>query len=267
MLGYRSVLTTLACALVVLVSTPGDVSAKTRIENKLFQFGGPETRGKCVKELKTKGVPVCRAKGFKIKCKQPWVKTCIGAKVEFKQHEFFLVVTGPDLNNAAEQALREATEKALAAGVAAAAAAPGEASAKIAAGYAVFYKTLMTLLAAEPLLASVKDKFKIAITEKGHWPNTPTSSSVAPASPPHRRRARRLRRLLALHRHRARRLRRLLALHRHRARRLRRLLALHQRRARRLRRLLALHRRLVEQAPPRLLRRHLVERHHERAAA
>lgn len=143
--------------------------AETRVETKLMQFGGPETRTRCINNLKTKGVPSCTVKNWTLKCEDTWIITCTEWATDFMQHEIFLIAAGPDADKAVENVLRSALEKALVAAVAAAAATPGEVAVKSAAAIAAFKATLYAALAAEPALAALKDQYNLSIEDRTHW--------------------------------------------------------------------------------------------------
>lgn len=143
--------------------------AESRIEKKLMQFGGPETRTRCIKEWKTKGIPKCKMKGIKIYCEDTWMSGCSEWATDFYQHEIFLVATGPDVEAALQRALQNALERSMAAALVAAAATPGEVAIKASAAFAAFKIALAAELAVEPVLASIKDQFSIRIEERGHW--------------------------------------------------------------------------------------------------
>lgn len=150
----------------ICVST---ANAETNIEKKLFQFGGPETRTRCIKELKTKGIPACTVHGWEVKCDDTWIITCTEFATDFMQHEFFLVVSGPDAPEALKQTLTNAVEHALAAAIAAAVATPGEVAVKTTAAIAAFKITFAADLAVEPILAGMKDKFNLSIQQHSQW--------------------------------------------------------------------------------------------------
>lgn len=143
--------------------------AETRIEQKLFQFGGPETRTRCVQEAKTKGIPTCTIRGFNITCTDNWVNACNGWATDFMQHEFFLVVSGPDAPDALKNILQLALSRSLAAAVVAATGTPGEAAVKTAAAFSAFKITLYAELAAEPLLAAAKDQYQLSLRTTSDW--------------------------------------------------------------------------------------------------
>jgi hypothetical protein len=157
-------------------STVNSTCAETRVEKKLAQFGGPETRSRCIKDFKTKGVPACTTRDVSWRtplgrtvCEDTWMITCSEFATDLKQHEYFLIVSGPDAPAALERTLRRALEKALAAAIGAAAGTPGEIATKIAAAYAAFKITLAGALAVEPLLASMKDEYRISAEDRSHW--------------------------------------------------------------------------------------------------
>lgn len=143
--------------------------AETNVDKKLFQFGGPETRTRCIKELKTKGVPACTVKGFEVTCDDTWIVACTEWATDFMQHEYFLVVTGPDAPDALKQTLTRAVEHALTAAIAAAVATPGEITARSAAAIATFKVTFAADLAVEPILAGMKDQFHLSLRQESHW--------------------------------------------------------------------------------------------------
>jgi hypothetical protein len=143
--------------------------AATRVERKLFQIGGPETRTRCIKNLKTKGLPTCSIKSWKTRCKDTWIVTCSEWATDFKQHAVFLVVEGPDAEQAAKVVLEKAVEHALGAAVGAAEVTPGEVAARFAAAVTAFKIAFLADLAAEPLLASMKDQFHLSFKSSAHW--------------------------------------------------------------------------------------------------
>lgn len=158
-----------AKTLFMLLVVAGAASAETRIERKLFQLGGPETRTRCINELKTKGLPACRVENWNLTCDDTWIITCSEWATDFQQHEFFLVVTGPDVADALKQTLTTAVERSFVAAIAAAAATPGEVTIKTAAAITAFKLTFATELAVEPLLAAVKDQYQLGLQQKEFW--------------------------------------------------------------------------------------------------
>lgn len=155
--------------ILLAAGTSSTAFGNMKVEKKLFQIGGPETRIRCINELKTKGVPKCKLMGFKVYCKDEWIKTCTEYATDLKQHEFFLVATGPDANQAIEKLLRDAIEKGLVAAVAAAEATPGEVAVRVSAAIAAFKVTLAAELSGKAALASAKDKYKLSLQERRHW--------------------------------------------------------------------------------------------------
>lgn len=145
------------------------VSAETRKEQKLFQVGGPESRVRCVQEGKTKGIPQCEVRNWTLKCEDTWVTACTGHATDFMQHEYFLVVSGPDAPDALRKVLDTALTRSLAFAVGAAIGTPGEASIKIAAAFTAFKLTLATELAVEPILAAMRDQFELSIRTSSSW--------------------------------------------------------------------------------------------------
>jgi len=85
------------------------------------------------------------------------------------QHEYFLVVSGPDAPNALKKVLDTALTRALAFAVGAAVGTPGEASIKAAAAFTAFKLTLATELAVEPALAAMRDQFQLSIRTSSSW--------------------------------------------------------------------------------------------------
>lgn len=144
-------------------------TAATKVEKKLGQFGGPETRTRCIKELKTKGLPSCKVKSWKLKCKDSWVYACTEWATDLKQHELYLTVTGPDAPTALKIVLKKAVDDALLAAASAFAATPGEVVIRAAAAVKAFDTTFAAALAVEPALASMRNNFQIGITERHHW--------------------------------------------------------------------------------------------------
>jgi hypothetical protein len=155
-------------SLLALLFVSQSVSAAT-FEKKLMQFGGPETRSRCIGYLKTKGIPACSVRHWKLYCQDRWIITCSQWATDFKQHEIFLIASGPNVQKALEQALHNAIDHAFAAAIAAAAATPGEVSVRIAAAIAAFKAALAIDLAAEPVLAALKDKFSLSVQDRPHW--------------------------------------------------------------------------------------------------
>lgn len=158
-----------AMAIIILTLLGSQACADERVEKKLMQFGGPETRTRCVGELKTKGIPSCTVKGFEVKCEDTWISTCTQWATDFMQHEIFLVATGPDAPKALESVLRTALERSLIAAVGAGAATPGEVAVKTAAAVAAFKITLYAELAIEPALAAMKDQYQISLDNRSSW--------------------------------------------------------------------------------------------------
>jgi hypothetical protein len=147
----------------------GGAAAETRVEKKLMQFGGPETRTRCINNLKTKGIPACRISGWEVTCEDRWIIACTEWATDFYQHEIFLVVTGPDAEQALRKTLENAISKSLAVALGAAVATPGEVAIKTAAAVAAFKTAFAAELAIEPALSAMRDQFKLSIQEKGHW--------------------------------------------------------------------------------------------------
>lgn len=150
----------------------GTASAPARadilIEQKIAQFGGPETRTRCIKEWKTKGPPHCKFKGFKLYCWDNWMKGCSEWATDFYQHEFFLKVEGPDVDEAISRPLREGLGRALAVAVTAAVATPGEVAIKAAAGYSAFKIAVVAELS-KIGIADIASRYTITLKESGHW--------------------------------------------------------------------------------------------------
>jgi hypothetical protein len=155
-------------AVLALTTAPAQAS-EVRVEKKLIQFGGPETRTRCIKEWKTNGIPQCRVKNWTLKCTPTWMKGCSEWATDFYQHEFFLVASGPNVEEALRRYAENALERSLAAALIAAVATPGEVSAKAAAAYTAFKIALAAEIAAEPLLNALSDEFSISVEERGHW--------------------------------------------------------------------------------------------------
>lgn len=64
-----------------------------------LQWGGPETRTRCIGWLKTKGLPSCHFEGIKLYCKDTWIETCSEWATDFKQHSYDIYMYGPpDMN-------------------------------------------------------------------------------------------------------------------------------------------------------------------------
>jgi len=143
--------------------------AETRVEKKIAQFGGPEIRMRCINEFKTKSIPACSVKGIRIRCKDKWIKSCSEWATDFKQHEFFIAVTGPDAPDALKRILNDAITHAFAVAVGVAAATPGEVAIKTAAAIAAFKTTFAADLAAQPILASMRNQYTISLRERGSW--------------------------------------------------------------------------------------------------
>jgi len=159
----------LICLGTSLGLSPNPSYADVRVEKKLTQFGGPETRSRCINSLKTKGLPSCGISHWKTTCHDNWIITCSEWATDFMQHEIFLVASGPDAPNAVRDALNKALEHAMAAAIAAAAGTPGEVSVKVAAAVTAFKITLAADLAVEPLLSSMKDRYNLSLRTASHW--------------------------------------------------------------------------------------------------
>lgn len=158
-----------AIAAVVLCLSAFSAVAETKKEQKLFQIGGPESRVRCVQEGKTKGVPHCEVHNWTLECRDTWISACTGHATDFQQHEYFLVVTGPDAPQALKKVLDDALARSLAMAVSAAIGTPGEAAVKIAAGFTAFKITLAAELAIEPVLAAMRDEFHLSIRTNSFW--------------------------------------------------------------------------------------------------
>ncbi len=134
-----------------------------------MQFGGPETRTRCVQEMKTKGIPDCRVRNWQVRCEDTWIITCTGWATDFMQHEIFLVASGPEVDAALRSVVEDALLRSLAAAAAAAAATPGEAAIKSAAAVAAFKTVLFASLSGDAALIAVRDKYNISLDERSHW--------------------------------------------------------------------------------------------------
>jgi len=161
-------------ALAVLAFAVCDAAAQPsfateRVEKKIMQFGGPETRIRCIGNLKTKGIPTCSVEHWHLTCHDNWIEACTQWATDFYQHEIFLVASGPDAPEAAKQILENALEQALGIAVATGIATPGEAAVKLAAAVAAFKIAIVASLSAQPLLAALKDQYTISVENRGHW--------------------------------------------------------------------------------------------------
>ena len=148
--------------------------AETHVEKKILQFGGPETRMVSIGDIKTKGIPKCTLhislKKITKQCEDTWITIKGGQKkVELEQHLFFLVVEGPDAPDALRRVLDNAIQHALEAAAIAAAATPGEFGIKTAAAFVAFKTTFAADLAVEPVLAGLRDQFRVSLDEQSTW--------------------------------------------------------------------------------------------------
>jgi hypothetical protein len=148
-------------------SVASEAYAELRKEKKILQFGGPETRTRCIGNLKTKGAPACHFEGIKIYCHDTWIETCTEWATDLKQHEFFLVARGPEVGPGLREGAQRALEQSLAAAVVAAASTPGEAGAKFTAGLAAFKIAIEATMTGE--LKAIRDRCHLNLDERGHW--------------------------------------------------------------------------------------------------
>lgn len=169
MVSTKKASTVLILSLCFLNLWSGSAIAEVRVEKKLVQFGGPESRTRCVQIAKTKGIPSCTIKDWQTRCEDSWISTCTGYATDLMQHEIFLVVTGPDAPDALKTILQTALERSLAAAVVAAGGTPGEVAAKTAAAVAAFKLTLYAELAVEPLLAAARDQYQMSLRTASDW--------------------------------------------------------------------------------------------------
>jgi hypothetical protein len=134
--------------------------AAIKDERKLGQFGSPiEWRTTCVKWASGK---------WPWSTKGGW-KTCVGHKYENLQHEFFLILSGPDIDQAAKQVLQEALGVAAAAAVAAGLLTPSpEPIGRIAAALTAAKTAFMGYLAARGL-ERLTMQYKLKIDHRTHW--------------------------------------------------------------------------------------------------
>lgn len=144
--------------------------AATRVEQKIFQFGGPETRTRCIKEWKTKGLPACTMRGFELKCEETWMSGCSEWATDLYQHEYFLVAEGPDLSDDYLRTLfHRALERALTVSVGVAIATPGEVGIKAAAGYASFKIAIAAELSVSAALQALAKDVTLKLDQRGSW--------------------------------------------------------------------------------------------------
>jgi hypothetical protein len=80
-----------------LPSAPEGADARSvrLAEKTVYRYGGPETRVRCIGQLKTKGIPKCRFRRTKLYCKDTWIKTCTEWATDFKQHALYVTMYGP----------------------------------------------------------------------------------------------------------------------------------------------------------------------------
>ncbi len=64
-------------------------------EQTVYQYGGPETRTRCVNTVRFKGIPACRLQGLTVICDDTWVETCNGYATDVMQHATVIVMYGP----------------------------------------------------------------------------------------------------------------------------------------------------------------------------
>jgi hypothetical protein len=155
--------------MMAMVSLAASAQAETRVEKKLMQFGGPETRTRCINYLVTKGLPTCKIKSWKLKCKDTYIKTCSELATDFYQHKLYLVATGPDAQGAVREYLEKSLAFAVSAGAVAFLATPGEVAIKAAAAYAAFQTAIAVQLSKSAALSSLADGVKISIEDRGSW--------------------------------------------------------------------------------------------------
>lgn len=168
-MSLRLKLARLLLSFTLVMSATTAAHADLRLERKLFQYGGPETRTRCIGQLKTKGVPKCRTRGIKIYCSDTWISTCSEWATDFKQHAFYLVVRGPNAEKALERLIVGAIEIGLVAAVAAAAATPGEVVIRLNAAIAAFDIAFTAELARQPAVAALKNQYKISVRSRNFW--------------------------------------------------------------------------------------------------
>lgn len=133
-------------------------SAAVNVEQKIGQFGSPvELRTTCVKW----------ASG-----KWPWGggwKTCIGHKYDMLQHEFFVIASGPDLDEAAGRIVQEALGVAVAAAVGVGLLTPSpEPMARVGAALAAAKTAFVGYLATRGL-ERLASQFDVRIDHRTHW--------------------------------------------------------------------------------------------------
>lgn len=163
----QTLLLSLAALAMAALSAPAHADFRT--EKKIMQFGGPETRTRCIKLWKTKGIPACSMRGLEIRCEDRWMSGCSEWATDFYQHEIFLVATGPDVDEALRQYAAEALEHSLVAAAAAAVATPGEVAIKASAAVTAFKAMLIVEFSKISGLANLGNKFEMTLEERGHW--------------------------------------------------------------------------------------------------
>lgn len=159
----------LSLAALALATISAPARAEFRSEKKIMQFGGPETRTRCIKLWKTKGIPACSMRGWEVRCEDRWMSGCSEWATDFYQHEIFLVASGPDVEEALQKYAAEALERSLLAAAAAAIATPGEVAIKAAAAITAFKATLIVEFSNISGLAKLGHEFELKLEDRGHW--------------------------------------------------------------------------------------------------
>ena len=139
------------------------------VEKKLMQFGGPETRTRCI-NIKEAEIPDCNIVNWTVRCGKKKMSGCVEWATDIMQHEVFLVASGPDSpDTALETILRSALERAVGAAVTAALATPGELSVKITAAVVAFKLTLGNELSSHAVLNALREQFLLNIRTTSEW--------------------------------------------------------------------------------------------------
>lgn len=87
----------LVCGGLSLASNASAESVKLA-EEVVYQYGGPETRTRCLASLKTKGVPSCRTVWNRwypeVYCTDNWIETCTQWATDIQQHAYYITMYG-----------------------------------------------------------------------------------------------------------------------------------------------------------------------------
>ncbi|WP_299677125.1 hypothetical protein [uncultured Roseobacter sp.] len=151
-------------ALTVVFSQLAYAQGPLLASKTVAQWGGHETRTRCVKEAKTNGF-----KCDGLRCERKEWKTCVGTATEFKQHRVVAYLYGPDSISNPEEQLKDIADACLTAGLVAAGV-PALAASVIDLSTEVFLVAVETCLETQNVLAEiVAPGFEVTIEEDSFW--------------------------------------------------------------------------------------------------